>query len=56
MAQNATDNLPNKQAVYDLIKRVVPKHADQFTVGFIAKDDDKDVFFLMEAPTVQVLE
>lgn len=38
---NPTDKL---QAVRDLIKRVLPRHADQLEIGFIPKVNDKDVF------------
>lgn len=38
------DNQQNEQAVYDLIKRIVPAHADQFSISFISKENDKDVF------------
>lgn len=34
----------NKQAVTDLIKRVLPKYADYFSISFISKEGDKDVF------------
>ncbi|MBK0379695.1 alpha-N-acetylglucosaminidase [Mucilaginibacter segetis] len=33
-------------AVYALIKRIVPKHAAEFQIKFIPKDNDKDVFEL----------
>ncbi|MEO7292408.1 MAG: alpha-N-acetylglucosaminidase, partial [Ginsengibacter sp.] len=39
-----TEKAKNENAVYDLIKRVLPKHANHFTIGFISKEDDKDVF------------
>ncbi len=37
-------NTQNEKAVYDLIKRVLPNHANHFAISFIAKEDDKDVF------------
>jgi len=36
----------NTQATYALIKRVLPKYADHFTIEHIAKENDKDVFEL----------
>jgi hypothetical protein len=36
----------NKDAGYALIKRILPKYADRFTIEYIAKENDKDVFEL----------
>ena len=41
-AQIKQDSKP----VYDLIKRVIPQHADEFQVAFIAQQQGKDVFEL----------
>ncbi|HUC79355.1 MAG TPA: alpha-N-acetylglucosaminidase, partial [Flavisolibacter sp.] len=45
-AQSAADVPLQKkeQAVYDLIKRVLPQHANQFLIRFIPKEGEKDVF------------
>lgn len=44
-AQTSAQPLDEK-ATYALIKRVLPKHADQFTIAAIPKEGDKDVFEL----------
>jgi alpha-N-acetylglucosaminidase len=38
-----------EKTVYDLIKRVVPSHADQFVIGFIEKKQGKDCFEIESA-------
>ncbi len=35
---------PKEQAVRDLIKRVLPKHADHFIARLIPKEEEKDFF------------
>jgi alpha-N-acetylglucosaminidase len=37
-------SLDAEKAVYALIKRVVPKHSDQFRIAFIQQQQDNDVF------------
>ena len=37
------------QPVYDLIKRVLPQHAQSFEVAFISQDQGKDVFEIESA-------
>jgi alpha-N-acetylglucosaminidase len=43
------DAAGSKQAVYDLIARILPGKADKFEIAFIAKENDKDVFELESA-------
>lgn len=47
-AQNlpVSGNTQNEEAVYSLIRRIVPKHADKFSIAFIPMDGEKDVFEL----------
>lgn len=35
---------PEEKAALELIRRVIPSHADKFEVALIAKEDDKDLF------------
>ncbi|WP_238989321.1 alpha-N-acetylglucosaminidase [Mucilaginibacter terrigena] len=44
-SQSGSDDL-NKEASYNLIKRVLPAYADHFVVEYAAKENDKDVFEL----------
>lgn len=42
----SSDSQLNKQAAYDLIKRILPEYADRFIVEYIPQDSGRDVFEL----------
>ncbi|ACU05596.1 Alpha-N-acetylglucosaminidase [Pedobacter heparinus DSM 2366] len=41
-----TQNVLNKEAAYELIKRILPAYAHKFEVAYVPKENDSDVFEL----------
>ncbi|MBB5440312.1 alpha-N-acetylglucosaminidase [Pedobacter sp. AK017] len=46
LTAQTTQNVLNKEAAYELIKRILPAYAHKFEVAYVTKENDSDVFEL----------